>query len=512
MEKLNKKLIGNMSTVNNDLKVGNMSEMPEKVLQFGEGNFLRAFVDYMIDETNSNDMFGGSIVAVQPIEQGLIGMLNEQDGLYTVILRGLENGEKVVVKKVVTSISRGINPYQNFEDYKDCMKNPELRFIVSNTTESGITYNAPDKITDTPPTSFPAKITALLHERYKIFNGDLTKGFIFIPCELIDNNGSALKEIVIQYSKEWGLEEGFLNWIEKANYFTNTLVDRIVTGYPRDEVEMLTQELGYKDNLINTAEIFHFFVIEGPKELSEELPFHKIGLNVVWTDDATPYKARKVRILNGGHTMSVLAAYMSGKDTVGEMMEDENFVEFLKLGIFEEIIPTLDLEYEDLKSFADAVFDRFANPFIKHYLLSISLNSVSKYKTRVLPSILEYNKRKGKLPKVLTMSFAALIAFYKGGEIKDGALMGKRNGEEFKIMDDASTLEFFKDGWAKCDNSLEGITELVKNVCKKEDFWEMDLNDVEGFADSVITILHNITTNENGMYEEIKKLVGDYNA
>lgn len=505
MQIINKNLLNNKLKDDKQLKIGSTSPMKEKVLQFGEGNFLRAFVDYMIDELNSNNMFNGSVVVVQPIEHGLIDKLNEQDGLYTVILRGLENGEKVVEKKVITSISRGINQYINFEEYMESIKNPDLRFIVSNTTESGITYHEGDKLTDTPPKSFPAKVTALLYDRYKTFNGDLTKGFIFIPCELIDNNGSRLKEIVFQYANEWQLEQEFLQWIEKANYFTNTLVDRIVTGYPRDEVDTLTEELGYKDNLLNTAEIFHFFVIEGPKELSEELPFHKIGLNVVWTDNATPYKARKVRILNGAHTMSVLAAYLAGKNTVGEMMQDEVFIKYLKEGIYEEIIPTLDLDYDNVKPFADSVFDRFANPFIKHYLLSISLNSVSKYKTRVLPSILEYNKRKGNLPKVLTMSFASLIAFYNGDKIEDNALIGVRNGEVYKISDDIDVLEFFKDEWAKCNNSYESVEELVTNVCANIKFWGLDLNEVPNFKHQVAKSLYNIIV--NGMQQELEDLV-----
>lgn len=502
---INKNLLSNGLKDDKKLKIGNTNFMKEKVLQFGEGNFLRAFIDYMIDELNSNNIFNGSIVVVQPIEEGLIDKLNEQDGLYTVIFRGLENGKKIVQKKVITSISRGINQYKNFEEYMESIKNPDIRVIVSNTTEAGITYHEGDKLSDTPPKSFPAKVTALLYERYKTFNGDLSKGFIFIPCELIDNNGSRLKEIVFQYAKEWQLEQEFLQWINNANYFTNTLVDKIVTGYPIDEAEALTEELGYKDNLLNTAEIFHFFVIEGPKELSEELPFHKIGLNVVWTNDTTPYKSRKVRILNGAHTMSVFAAYIAGKNTVGEMMQDEVFIKYLKEGIYEEIIPTLDLEYNNLKNFADTLFDRFANPFIKHYLLSISLNSVSKYKTRVLPSILEYNKRKGYLPKVLTMSFASLIAFYKGYKIQDNALICLRNGEEYKVLDDMEVLQFFKDEWKKCDNSYDGIIKLVSNVCANNKFWGINLNEVPNFTHQVGKSLYNIII--NGIQEELENLV-----
>ncbi len=506
MENLTRKLLASDFNFNADLKIGKKEKMTEKVMQFGEGNFLRAFVDYMIDEINSNDYFNGSIVVVQPIEQGMINMINDQDGLYTLLARGLEDGKEVCNKKIITSISRGLNPYTQFDEYIACVKNPELRFIVSNTTESGIVYSADVKLSDKPQKSFPGKVTALLYERFKAFDGAADKGFVFIPCELIDYNGTTLKEIVLRHASEWELGEAFITWVKEHNVFTNTLVDRIVTGYPRDEVEKLTEEFGYKDNLINTSEIFHFWVIEGPEELAKELPFDKIGLSVVWTNDATPYKMRKVRILNGAHTMSVLAAYLDGKNTVLELLQDEKFNTFLQKGLFDEIIPTLDLEYDNLKTFADAVFDRFANPYIKHYLLSIALNSTSKFRARVLPSITEYNKRKGSVPKLLAFSFAALIAFYRGDEIKDGALIGKRGDEEYKIQDDMNVLELFKDVWANCDKSKESVAKLVADVCAHEGIWGMDLNTLGNFSQMVSDNLYGIIT--DGAASELTKLIG----
>lgn len=505
MKELNRALLESDFKFNDDLKIGKKSKMTEKILQFGEGNFLRAFVDYMFDELNSNDLFNGSIVLVQPIEQGMIDMVNAQDGLYTVLLRGLQDGKEVCEKKVITSVSRGINPYKDFDAYFECAKNPDLRVIVSNTTEAGIVYNPDDKLEDKLQKAFPAKVTAFLYERFKVFNGDKSKGFIFIPCELIDYNGTNLKKIILQYANDWNLGNEFIDWVNTANYFTNTLVDRIVTGYPRDEVAALTEQFGYKDNLINTAEIFHFWVLEGPEHLADELPFAKIGLNVLFTEDATPYKLRKVRILNGAHTMSVLAAYLCGKDTVGELMDDKTLNKYLADGLFEEVIPTLDLPYEDLKSFADAVFDRFANPYIKHYLLSIALNSISKYKTRVLPSILEYVERKKQLPKILTFSFAAMLAFYKGSEMKDNALIGLREGAEYKICDDMPLLEMFKDLWADCDGSAEKVSALVNVVCSKTDIWGLDLNTLDGFSAKVSEHLTNILA--NGMTASVDTLI-----
>jgi len=468
---------------------GPKKKLPERILQFGEGNFLRAFVDSFVDELNEKGLFGGSVVIVQPIPQGMADMVNEQDGYYTVVLRGFENGVAVDSRRVVKSVSRAINPYANYEDYKATMQNPDLRFVVSNTTEAGITYVETDKLDDAPPTGFPAKVTALLYERYKIFNGDPTKGFIFIPCELIDDNGINLKKCVLRHAANWNLPQDFINWVKNCNEFTNTLVDRIVTGYPRDEAATLENELGYYDNLIVTGEIFHFFAIEARKEwthiLEETLPFPKAGLNVVFTEDVTPYKQRKVRILNGAHTMSVLAAFLSGKNSVKEMMDDHAISQYLQRGIYDEIIPTLDLDKDDLFSFAAAVSDRFANPHIKHMLLSIALNSVSKFKARVLPSILEYYKRFNKLPEALTLSFAALLAFYKGTEIRDGALIGLRNGEEYKIMDDMHVLEFFKDAWGGGD-----VKSLVTKTCANKVFWDTDLNELPGFAEKVVEIIN----------------------
>lgn len=506
MENLSRNLFTTGFTFNNDLEIGKTNKMPEKILQFGEGNFLRAFVDYMFDKLNSSSEFNGSIVLVQPIEQGLIKMINEQDGLYTLLARGLENGKAVCNKRLITSVSRGINPYEDFNSYNECADNPDLRFIISNTTESGIVYNKEDMVNDKIQNSFPAKITNFLYRRYKKFDGDESKGLVFIPCELIDYNGTTLKKYVLQHANDWHLEKKFIQWVENNNIFTNTLVDRIVTGYPKSEADKLCEEFGYKDNLINTCEIFHFWVIEGPKELSKELPFDKIGLNVLFTSDATPYKKRKVRILNGAHTMSVLAAYLCGKNTVGELMNDSIFHKYIEKGLFKEIIPTLtDLDYNNLKSFADAVFDRFANPYIEHFLLNIALNSTSKFKARVLPSIINYYELNKKEPEILTFSFAALIAFYHGTKIIDNALIGNRNGETYQIKDDLDVLELFKSLWSKCNiKNKDSVYGLVKSICSNEKMWGVNLNNLNNFSETASEHLYNILN--NGIESEIKKL------
>jgi tagaturonate reductase len=480
--------------------------LPEKVLQFGEGNFMRGFVDWMIHKMNQKNLFNGRVVVVQPIAQGLTGMLNDQDGLYTLLLRGIQNGQIVEEQDLISSISRGINPYEDFNAYLECASNPELRFIISNTTEAGISYSADDRYDDAPPASFPGKLTVLLHKRFTAFNGAADKGFVIIPCELIDRNGDNLKKIVLRLANEWNLGAEFTAWVENSNYFLNTLVDRIVTGYPKDEITELTSKLGYEDKLLNTAEIFHLWVIEGDKRFAEELPLTQIGLDVIWTDDMTPYRTRKVRILNGAHTMTVLAAYLYGLDTVKECMDDEKIRTFMEKGVFEEIIPTLDLPENELKDFAAAVTERFANPFIRHYLLSISLNSTSKFKTRVLPSVLEYVNRKGRLPKVLSFSLAALFAFYRGTELRGNALIGKRPaGNEYSISDDQPVLELFQSLWTACDGSRAAAGTLVSTVLTKTEMWGQDLNEVAGFADLVADYLYAIIT--NGVEDTLKEVL-----
>lgn len=443
-------------------------KLKEKVLQFGEGNFLRGFVDWMIDKLNKEMDWNGGVVLVQPLAQGLVPMINEQDGLYTLYLRGLQNGEKVEETRVVECVTRGINPYENTDEFFECAKNPDLRFIVSNTTEAGIEYKPNQSADDFAGTTFPGRLTMFMKARYDAG----LPGFILLPCELIDKNGDCLKECVLKYAADFGYGQDFADWVEKENHFTNTLVDRIVTGYPRDTAKEMEEQYGYLDNVIDTAEIFHLWVIEGDKELAKEIPFDKIGLNVLWTDDVTPYKKRKVRILNGAHTMMVLAAHLAGLETVKEAMDDELVFSFMKQGLFEEIIPTLDLPKDELEQFANDVIERFKNPFIKHYLLSIALNSVSKYQVRVLPSVLEYINQHNEEPKRLVFSLAALIAFYRTDAAND-------NPDVMEFMKTASTgdilakteywgtdLTFLKPSIDKYLEAIDGkgIREAMKEV------------------------------------------------
>ena len=439
----------------------------ERVIQFGEGGFLRSFADVFIHKMNEQGLYDGKVVVVQPIAKGLIPVINEQKGVYHQFLRGIDDGKVVDECIEVHSISRGVDPYTNYADFLKLAENPDMQVIISNTTEAGIEYLGTEELTDAPPKSFPAKLTALLYARYRAG----LPGFVILSCELIDNNGGELLKCVLQYAELWKLPEDFTAWLKTENHFCNTLVDRICTGYPKDEVEALTERLGQTDRLMNTAEIFHLWVIEGNHEAV--FPLQAAGINVIWTDDVKPYKKRKVRILNGGHTSMVLGARLYGLSTVKECLDDPVVSRFLKKAMFEEIIPTLGHEEEDIP-FGNAVLERFANPFVKHQLLSIALNSVSKFKARVLPTILEYREQRGCLPKALTFSLAALIAFYRTDEANDNA----------------DIMAYMK-------------TAAVRDILARQDYWGQDLTFMADEVEHYCRIMR-----EQGMaaaYEEVLK-------
>ena len=473
-----------------------LKDAPERVLQFGEGNFLRAFVDYFIDRMNEEAGFNSKVCVVQPIAFDARQRFKDQDALYTLYLRGQENGEKVNKKRIISALSRVINAYLDYDAYMACAENPDLRFIASNTTEAGIVYDPECKFEDKPANSFPGKLTQFL---YKRFNLGL-KGFIILSCELIDHNGDELKRCVHEYVRQWGLGDEFDAWVDSENIFCSTLVDRIVPGYPRADAEQLWAELGYEDNNLDTGEVFGAWVIEGPQSIKEEFPFEKVGLPIMVVDDVTPYKQRKVRILNGAHTSFVLASYLKGNDFVNQSMQDPIMQDFMMKTIHEEVIPTLTLPKADLEEFANAVVDRFNNPFIQHSLLAIALNSVSKWKARCLPSFLGYVEKFGKLPEHLTFSIASLMAFYSATELTDGALKGHRGDDVYDIKDDAAVLEFFR------DNSAKETGEFVHAYLSNEAFHGQDLTKIEGLEAKVTEYLGAIRS--EGMEKALVKYFG----
>lgn len=467
-------------------RVVQRKEQPIRVVQFGEGNFLRGFVDYMIDMANEQGIFNGGVAIVKPIPFGTLDAFHQQDNLYTLILRGVENGQTVEQTRVIQSVQKAVDCYQEYEDYMALARLDTLEFIVSNTTEAGITLDKEDKLENKPQNSYPGKLTAFLYERYKHFHGDRSKGVVILPVELIEANGKKLKECVFSLCEIWGMEQGFRDWLQEAVVFCSTLVDRIVSGYPRDTAEQLWQKLGYEDRLLDVAEPFALWVIESEKDISHRFPLDKAGMKIVFTKDMTPFRTRKVRILNGAHTSTVLGAYLAGKDIVLECMQDKVIRKFMETVMFEEIAPTVALPREEVLQFANSVLERFDNPFIKHSLLSISLNSVSKWKSRILPSFRDSYAATGKLPKLLTFSFAALLCFYCSTERKADYLAGSRDGQEYKIMDDQDILDFF------AESSALEAREYVQAAASNTSFWGEDLTAYPGFVDTVATYVEKV--------------------
>jgi tagaturonate reductase len=457
--------------------LGLVEKRPIKVVQFGEGNFLRAFIDYAFHELNKAVGFNAGIAVVQPIDRGLVKMLNDQDGLYTLFMKGVKKGQEIQEIELIDNIVKAVDPYANFNDYLSIAREESLEFMISNTTEAGIAYVATDTQDMQPPSSFPAKLTVLLHERFKYFNGDTSKGLTIIPCELINHNSETLKEIVLKYISDWNLGDDFKTWILESNSFHSTLVDRIVPGYPKDEIEAYNAQLDYQDNLIVAAEVFLLWVIEGGDDLKAKLPFDKTNLDVKIVDDMQPYRTRKVRILNGAHTAMVPFSILYGNKTVKQSVDDSFTGPFIQKAVFNEIIDTLNMDRNELNSFADEIFDRFRNPFIIHNLSSIALNTVSKFKVRVLPSLLGYVDLHSKVPTNLTFAFASLIRFYKG----------TYNGTDLPVQDSDDIVAYFSKIWESRDYS-----EIANSVLSHVEYWGEDLTKVENLSEAVALALKEI--------------------
>ena len=466
-------------------------ERPIKILQFGEGNFLRAFVDWILQDLNNNGVINSDVAVVQPMPSGRVKALAEQDGLYTLCLEGIDNGEKVQSRKIIDVVRDFINPFEEYDKYLDYAKSEDLEIVISNTTEAGIALDTSDTDFSACPKSFPGKLLAFLEARYNHFNGDASKGLAIIPCELIDHNGDELKRVLLELAKVRGMDKGFTEWLTNANHFTNTLVDRIVPGYPKDAAPEICEAMGYKDNNIVKGEIFHLWVLQKEAFVQEKLPADKSGLNVIFADDITPYKQRKVKILNGSHTAMVPVAYLSGIDTVRESVTDEDVGRFVQELVNDEIKPTIDLPAEEMNAFASSVIERFMNPFIRHELMSIALNSTTKFKTRLLPTYNDYRAKFGSSPKHILFSFASLVVFYRG----------KRGEENIALADDPEYLKFWNELW-----QLSDYTEIAEKALSNSELWEQDLavDDnvklVAGYIESIV---------KNGERAALKAFLGE---
>ncbi|SHE34136.1 tagaturonate reductase [Bacteroides luti] len=467
------------------------NKYPERIIQFGEGNFLRAFVDWIVYNMNQKADFNSSVVVVQPIEKGMIDMLNEQDCLYHLNLQGLDKGKEVNSIEMIDVISRALNPYTQNDEFMKLAENPEMRFVISNTTEAGIAFDPSCKLTDAPASSYPGKLTQLLYHRFKTFNGAADKGLIIFPCELIFLNGKELKKCIEQYIELWNLGEEFKTWFETACGVYCTLVDRIVPGYPRATINEILDRIQIEDKMVVQAEIFHLWVIEAPQSIAKEFPADKAGLNVLFVPSEAPYHERKVTLLNGPHTVLSPVGYLSGLNTVRECCEDAVIGKFVKKVMFEELLETLNLPKAELEKFGNDVMERFCNPFVKHFVTSIMLNSFPKFKTRDLPGLKTYLERKGELPAGIVLGLAAIITYYKGG---------KRGEDTIVPNDDQAIIDLLANLWAT------GCTKTVaEGVLASEMIWGEDLNKVSGLTEKVIAYLNSIQ--EKGMLETVKAII-----
>lgn len=452
MELLNKNLIKNPAPAR---KI--------KIMQFGEGNFLRAFVEWILQDLNDKGAIDAGVVVVQPMPFGRVKELKDQDGLYTLRLEGIDGGKKVKKSRIIDVIGDCLNPFTEYEKYLKYGESEDLQVIISNTTEAGIAVDPADTDFSECPKSYPGKLLALLKRRYDHFKGDKNKGLCIIPCELIDDNGDELYRCLTELARINKMSAAFIEWLQTANHFTSTLVDRIVPGYPRNEIEEIQKETGYLDNNVVKGEIFHLWVLKKEPKIQAVLPADKTGLNVIFADDIHPYKQRKVKILNGSHTAMVPVAYLAGIDTVGEAVSDPVIGKFVRDFIFEEVNPTIALPQDEMTAFANSVIERYQNPYIRHELMSIALNSTTKFKTRLLPTLTDYVKIKGELPKHLLFAFAALVEFHKG----------KRGKEDIKLADDPAYLAHWKQLWANFNGDYK---KLAKDVLGWKEAWDCDMN------------------------------------
>lgn len=448
---------------------------PERIVQFGAGNFIRAFMDWMIQELNMQADYDSGVVIVKHFND--LDDLDNQDGLYHVHTEGIVSREFIAETQLIDCIVRTVSPNKDHAAFLALARQPEIRLIISNTTEAGIQYVATDKVTDTPPSSYPAKLTQMLHTRYQHFEGIPEKGCVIIPLELIEENGTKLRQIVLQYAEQWALDAEFIDWVQQHNIFCNTLVDRIVPGYPADKADAILDAIGYDDKLLTMGEPFHKFIIEAPQIIQADFPTHKTALNVKIVDDASPYRETKVRILNGLHTSMVPIGYFLGLTTVRECVEHPQLGAFLHREAYDDIIPSMSIDPTELQTFTGTVFDRFRNPSIHHLLLSIALNSSTKMKTRLLPTVLEYHEKFDVLPPRMVLAFAAMLRFYKG----------EWQGKAIPLKDDPEVIAWFAEQWNK-----QATADAVLAILQNTNLWERDLSAVGGLHTQITQYIEAI--------------------
>jgi tagaturonate reductase len=459
--------------------------LPLRIMQFGGGNFLRAFVNWMVQRLNEETHFDGGVVIVKPTDRGDYETLKSQDGLFTVVLNGFKNDKPAEEKYLIDCVQEVVNPYSEWAAFLKLAENKDLRFVVSNTTEAGIKFNPEDNYNDLPPKEFPAKLTIWLYHRFRFFSGESSRGCIILPCELIEHNGTRLKEVIRQYAGHWNLDTDFIHWISASNYFCNTLVDRIVSGYPTELAADLQSELGYRDKLLVAGEYYHSWIIAADKTVEKELPFAQTDLNVSFVNDLTPYRQMKVRILNGAHTALVPVGYLAGKRLVKECMDHPLLYSFIESLLRQEVIKTFDFPEETKQKYVRDVLDRFKNPSLVHKLMDISLNSASKFVTRLLPTLKDFYTLNRQLPPRIVFSLSALIAFYRG----------EFNGEKIQLKDDPEILSIFSLNWKKYDRKEQTLANMVSSILGNSAIWNEELTKINGLTEMVTDYVDQIQNN-----------------
>ena len=473
--------------------IKNVPQRKVKILQFGEGNFLRAFVEWILQDLNDKGAIDANVALVQPMPFGRVKELADQDGLYTLRLEGIDGGKKVKKSQVINVVGDLLNPFEDYAKFLSYGESEDLQIIISNTTEAGIAVDPTDTDFSVCPKSYPGKLLALLKARYDRFGGAEDKGLAIIPCELIDNNGDELKRCLNELAKIAKMDEKFIGWLNTANHFTSTLVDRIVPGYPKNEIEEIQKETGYIDHNVVKGEIFHLWVLKKEPYIQKVLPADSTGLNVIFADDIKPYKQRKVKILNGSHTAMVPVAYLCGIDTVGESVNDPVIGKFVRDFVFEEVNPTIALPQDQMTAFANSVIERYQNPFIRHELMSIALNSTTKFKTRLLPTLTDFVKIKGELPRRLLFAYSALVVFHRG----------KRGDADIALNDDPAYLAKWKELWANFNGDYN---KLAHAALGWQEAWDMDMNTIHPeITVTVAKYLESICT--KGMRAAVEELV-----
>ncbi len=478
--------------MNLNRKTAQTTRYTNRVIQFGKGNFLRGFAEWIISEMNNKLDTDMGVTIIQSVVGSQNYTLNEQEGLYHLVTKGIKDGVASREVSLLDVVNECIDPYSNPDKFMALAEDLNNRFVISNTTEQGITYSDSDKFDVVPAMNFPAKLTQLMYRRFEVCGGDTKRGFIIIPCELIENNGANLKECVMKYCELWGLSSEFKTWIEEANFFANTLVDRIVSGFPKSGVEELYSEIGFEDKLVVESEPYHLWVIQGDEIIAKEFAADKAGTQVLFVDDITPYRERKVTLLNAPHTALSPVGFLSGLDTVKECVEDEQVGAFVKRVMQEELLPTVSLPREELEQFAKDVVDRFSNPYIRHMITGIMLNSFSKYKSRNLPPLKRYVAKNGTLPKGLVLGLAAVIIYYKGG---------KRGDETIELKDDPRVIELLASLWSGERSNLE----IAHAVLSEESIWGEDLTQVEGLEAMTASYMTSIM--EQGMRATVAEYI-----